>query len=267
MVIYKTTNTVNNKWYIGKDERNDPKYLGSGTLLRQAIAKYGKDAFRKEILAEANDRDELIRLEIEHITASNAVSDKNSYNLSPGGEGGIGNQRYIDSLTANELVEYKKKLSDNKISFFTKEKRKQWSEKNKELKLHKYMLNGRDVKRKEWWASLSDEERSSRQRVKSKQYWENITEEEMKTISQNRQKNALEMWCNISSGEKADRLANAHAASRKQYRLVKDKDVLTTDNLKETCASMGFNYGSLHEAKRHNKTYKGWKIEEIINGN
>ena len=52
MVIYKTTNLLNGKIYIGKDKRNDRKYLGSGKILRQAVSKYGLRNFSKEILEE-----------------------------------------------------------------------------------------------------------------------------------------------------------------------------------------------------------------------
>lgn len=31
MIIYKTTNTLNGKFYIGQDSNDDPTYLGSGT--------------------------------------------------------------------------------------------------------------------------------------------------------------------------------------------------------------------------------------------
>ncbi len=40
MIIYKTTNTINGKIYVGQDTRNLPKYLGSGKLLHKAIKKY-----------------------------------------------------------------------------------------------------------------------------------------------------------------------------------------------------------------------------------
>lgn len=44
--IYETTNLKNGKKYIGKHygELND-SYLGSGTLLKKAIEKYGKESF------------------------------------------------------------------------------------------------------------------------------------------------------------------------------------------------------------------------------
>jgi len=43
MIIYKTTNLINGKYYIGKDKYNNPSYLGSGFILYQAIKKYGKE--------------------------------------------------------------------------------------------------------------------------------------------------------------------------------------------------------------------------------
>ncbi len=90
--IYMTTNLANNNRYIGKkkyDKRGVWKtYLGSGTIMKQAIAKYGADCFSRDILDVAYSPEELNTKEQYWIDKYNAVSDKSFYNISPGGDGG-----------------------------------------------------------------------------------------------------------------------------------------------------------------------------------
>jgi group I intron endonuclease len=87
MVIYKTTNLVNGKYYIGKDVYGNPAYLGSGRALKKAIEKYGKENFIKEILCQCSSKEELNEKEKSYVTRE-IVSDKMSYNLIEGGQGG-----------------------------------------------------------------------------------------------------------------------------------------------------------------------------------
>jgi group I intron endonuclease len=86
MVIYKTTNLVNGKFYIGKDAKNIKSYLGSGKVLKQAIQKYGKANFKKEILEICNTLEELSEREKYWIKELKAI--ENGYNLTEGGSGG-----------------------------------------------------------------------------------------------------------------------------------------------------------------------------------
>jgi hypothetical protein len=85
--IYKITNQINGNYYIGKHQtRNlDDGYMGSGKLLKLAIAKYGVDNFKKEILHIFNSEADMNAKEKELVVVS-----ESTYNLIEGGHGGFG---------------------------------------------------------------------------------------------------------------------------------------------------------------------------------
>lgn len=90
--IYKTINNINKKYYIGQrcyhgDNILQDDYLGSGTLLRRAIKKYGKKNFEKQILQICKTKSELDIIEKEIINEK-IINDENSYNIALGGTGG-----------------------------------------------------------------------------------------------------------------------------------------------------------------------------------
>lgn len=90
--IYKITNLVNGKIYIGKhstDKLGD-SYMGSGRLLGKAKSKYGKDAFKKEIIAFTNNEDSLNFLERFYIKKYKSRDLTVGYNLTDGGDGTCG---------------------------------------------------------------------------------------------------------------------------------------------------------------------------------
>jgi group I intron endonuclease len=88
MIIYKTTNLINNKIYVGQDKYNNPKYLGSGLILRQAIKKYGRENFKKETLEHCKDFDELNDREIYWIEKLQSTVRDIGYNICFGGHNG-----------------------------------------------------------------------------------------------------------------------------------------------------------------------------------
>ena len=98
--VYKTVNIANGRFYIGKHKTKDinDSYLGSGKLLKQAIKKYGKESFRKEILFVFDNEEEMNNKERELVVLS-----ESSYNLCEGGNGGFG---YINS---NDIPKFKGK--------------------------------------------------------------------------------------------------------------------------------------------------------------
>lgn len=87
--IYKTTNLINGKIYVGahKTDRLDDDYLGSGTYLNNAILKYGKENFSKDIIAICDTEEEMYALE-ESLVCSAFLTFFSTYNLRGGGIGG-----------------------------------------------------------------------------------------------------------------------------------------------------------------------------------
>ena len=81
MIIYLVTNLVNNKRYIGMDSKNNPQYLGSGTLILKAIKKYGKENFKKEILEVCSSIPDMELKETYWINKYKALEDPMFYNL------------------------------------------------------------------------------------------------------------------------------------------------------------------------------------------
>lgn len=99
MYIYKTTNLLNGKFYIGKRvyrKKDDNWYLGSGIYLNRAIKKYGRHNFKKEIIEWCKDKEELSKREMYWIKTLNSTNLNIGYNLSLGGDGGnVGKEAYI----------------------------------------------------------------------------------------------------------------------------------------------------------------------------
>ena len=93
--VYKITNTVNNKAYIGISTKDPTKrngrishhYSGGGNkLIAMDLEKYGRDTFTHEIIAVNIFPELLFDLEIAYIQKFDTVS-PNGYNLTHGGEG------------------------------------------------------------------------------------------------------------------------------------------------------------------------------------
>lgn len=100
-IIYKITNAINNKYYIGRHSTHnvDDGYMGSGIGIKNAIRKYGRENFVTEILDEANSSAELWELEKNYVN-ENVVKDENSYNMCVGG------QHYLQGLTPSQLKQH-----------------------------------------------------------------------------------------------------------------------------------------------------------------
>lgn len=108
-LIYKITNKINNKYYIGMHATNNINdgYLGSGVALKSAIKKYGKENFVKEILETFSCYKDLVNAEKRYITQF-VVDDKKSYNMCRGGLGGF--RTYTEKT--------RKKISESLLNYY-----------------------------------------------------------------------------------------------------------------------------------------------------
>ena len=101
--IYKITNKLNGKYYIGKHQTKnlDDGYMGSGKLIVAAIKKHGIDNFKKEILFIFDNELDMNNKEKEFV-----VINEMTYNLCTGGQGGFS---YINKNI--NLTERNRKIS------------------------------------------------------------------------------------------------------------------------------------------------------------
>lgn len=87
--VYKTTNTINGKIYIGvhSTKNLDDGYIGSGNQIRQAISKYGKPNFKREIIKFFDTQEEAYTFEAKIVDES-FIENQNTYNVALGGHPG-----------------------------------------------------------------------------------------------------------------------------------------------------------------------------------
>lgn len=87
--IYKTTNVINLKFYVGMhstDDLNDG-YIGSGKYLWNSIRKYGRENFNIEFLEFFDDRKSLVERE-KNLVNEHLLKDALCMNLTTGGGDG-----------------------------------------------------------------------------------------------------------------------------------------------------------------------------------
>lgn len=120
MFVYRVTNLINGKIYVGKSKNNDPKYFGSGPLIKEAIKKYGIENFQKEILAECDTISDLNALEQHWIKELKSTSRKIGYNLLIGGDGG--DTFSIRSIESQNITRKKLQNKSSQPSEKTREK-------------------------------------------------------------------------------------------------------------------------------------------------
>ena len=207
--IYVTENLINGKLYIGQHTCNYDKqftdgYLGSGRALKNAVKKYGAENFSRIILEYAESPEELNELEAKYVDEE-VINSKMFYNIKTGGiQNTVWNQEvrkrksesmkkstvsqslkqhYIDHPEARVEISQRSKKMWESYEF-----REKFSESSKGIKHHiseEARISAKN-KRKEWWESLTVEERqkiSDNLRENAKRLWESADEEKKARIT------------------------------------------------------------------------------------
>lgn len=110
MYIYKITNTITQKIYIGKQVRENKHYMGSGKLIKLSILKYGIENFKKEIIEVCSSKKELSNREIFWISYYKSQDRNVGYNITKGGDGNNTNKHFLGKKLSES---HRKKISDN----------------------------------------------------------------------------------------------------------------------------------------------------------
>ena len=130
--IYKFTNIITNKIYIGKREKTsfDVSYYGSGKEWKKDLLKYGKENIKREVICYGFNRKELNELEKYYIKLFNSKDKNIGYNIHKGGQGGnsLGDTKKWSKLHKGERNgRYNKEVSQEtreKISIANKGKKR-----------------------------------------------------------------------------------------------------------------------------------------------
>jgi len=171
MIIYKTTNLVNGKIYIGQDKYNNPRYLGSGKILHLAFEKHGIENFKKEIVEVCETQEILNQREEFWISYYKSTDRKKGYNIAKGGNGGdtISNhpdkeqigKRHSDWMKENNPTKGRKK-TENEIENWKNSYVGKWKgEKNPNFGSKRSESSKEKIseERKRWWNNLSENKR------------------------------------------------------------------------------------------------------------
>jgi len=135
--IYKTTNNITGKFYVGKQHKDYDWYLGSGALIKKAIAKHGKHNFTKVILEDGLTAKQASDREQYWIKETGAL-DNQGYNMNSGGAGGD-NSKHINYANRN-------------IKYNTAGLRAHWQSLTTEQRKQKYKEQGM-ARSKKWYVS------------------------------------------------------------------------------------------------------------------
>lgn len=117
--VYKWTNKINGRWYIGSHNGKKSNYIGSGIAFRNVIKQHGIENFSREILYvgfDFREKEEQLLVEL------GAAADLQSYNLKNEALGGSFPGQ-SNGMKKGHTLEAKKKISESASKLWTEEKK------------------------------------------------------------------------------------------------------------------------------------------------
>jgi len=161
-LIYKTTNLLNGKYYIGMHSTDnlDDGYMGSGRRLRYSINKHGKDNHKVEILEFVNTRKELIARE-EEIVNLNEIAKIDCMNLKVGGSGGFSSEEHRLKFINSHGGEFHADRMKNDVDYYNRIKEQLNTNRMKSIEKGTYKL---DSHRFNWKDKTHSEETKQKMR-------------------------------------------------------------------------------------------------------
>lgn len=163
--IYKITNNINGKTYVGQHKYTDinDNYKGSGKILHRAYKKYGIDNFSKTIITVCLDLFEADVLEKYYIEKERKENKNGCYNIRAGGSLDYSK---IKRKTHKLSKETKKKISIARKGQLLSEKTKNKISKSNKIARQKLLATGwhyndeskakTSASMKEWWSKQED---------------------------------------------------------------------------------------------------------------
>jgi group I intron endonuclease len=183
--IYKTTNLINGKIYIGQKQNKKfiSEYLGSGNLIKRAIRKYGKENFYVCIIHKCDTFSMLDQKEIYYIKKYNSTNSKIGYNISYGGTAAMRGRKHSKKV--------KNKISKSHIGLGHTEETKE--------KLRQFNLNR---------PPIADETREKLRQANYRRIYNLMSEEQKQKIS----KTKKECYAKMTIEERRERFGywNTH---------------------------------------------------------
>lgn len=258
MQIYKITNLINNKVYIGKDTTSDPNYFGSGLLISRSIRKYGLENFKKEVIDETDNYNDLSKKEIYWIKEFNSTNRDLGYNISKGGDGG-------DTLSNHpELEAIKKKISKNSPKTGKTYEEAFGEEKAKMYKLNLSKSNSRHNLGKTYNEIYGTEVANKLKEIISNNTRKNWHEDRKKEQSDFAKKNIYNSLLSENSIEKSKKYLQERWSSWRENEKLLIDNLVETSNIEELSNYIYRIPNSLFRNRKEFYRFIGLEIHHLI---